>query len=208
MANENSARSEAFLPSGPCPPTLILIGGGAASGKSHISVELVRRIPSAVLLDKDCLFGEWVDALLTLHGHPFDRDCALYWDCIRPLEYKSLEQLAFAHLRLGKVVVIDAPLRPELDDPAWVHRIEIACQNIGAKLIAIWIEVLPKCARERMQDRSEARDKWKLENWDEFVRRQPYSAPRAAKLVLRNDDALHGESAVSNIVDFMFSNSF
>jgi predicted kinase len=200
MNDENPLKTETFLSDGRYQPVLILIGGGAASGKSRISVEVVRRISNSVLLDKDGLYAEWVDALLAASGHPADRDCAFYWDCIRPLEYKSLERLAFDHLRLGKVVVIDAPLRPELDDPNWIRRVGLACQEMGAKLVATWIEVSPDCARERMRHRSEPRDRWKLENWDEFVRRQPYGAPCAAKLTLRNDDILMGKSAVSSII--------
>jgi predicted kinase len=181
-------------------PTLILIGGGAASGKSRIATKLVRSIPNAVLLDKDSLFSDWVDALLAAHGQPSNRDCAVYWDVIRPLEYRSLEKLAQEHLRLGKVVVVDAPLRPELDDPGWVRRVEAECEKLGAGLIPVWIEISPECAHERMRRRSEPRDQWKLQNWDEFVRRQNYGAPRAVKLVFNNDDNKAGGSVVSTIM--------
>lgn len=184
-------------------PSLILIGGGAASGKSRIAVKVVRRISNAVLLDKDCLFGEWVDAILSAQGQPSDRDCPIYWDYVRPLEYKSLMRLAFDHLRLGKVVVIDAPLRPELDDPAWVHRTDMACKDLGANLASVWIEVSPECAQERMRKRAEPRDKWKLDNWNEFVRRQSYQAPRAAKLILRNDEDSQEKFAASSIIAFI-----
>jgi predicted kinase len=181
-------------------PALILIGGGAATGKSSISIEIVKMIPNAVLLDKDQLFGEWVDALLEARGHPSDRDCAVYWECIRPMEYASLERLALNHLRLGKLVVIDAPLRLEFSDPSWIEQIAQACRALGAKLITSWIEVAPECARERMRQRGETRDKWKLDNWDEFVRRQPYNAPRAVQLVLRNDDLSNQASAIASIL--------
>jgi predicted kinase len=200
MSEGNPLKSGIILPTKRYLPALILLGGGAASGKSRIATEIVRQISNAVLLDKDCLFSEWVDAILAAHGNRSDRDCAFYWDCVRPLEYHSLERLAFSHLQFGKVVVVDAPLRPELDDAVWVDRIGLACDSVGAKLIATWIEVSPNCARARMQYRSELRDKWKLENWDEFVRRQPYGAPRAARLVLQNDDNLKKESAVSSIM--------
>ena len=199
MVNEIPRRDSVQTSAGHYKPTLILIGGGAASGKSRISIELAQLISNAVLLDKDSLFGVWVDALLYTHGRPTDRDCTVYWDYIRPLEYKCLERLAYDHLQLGKVVVIDAPLRPELNDPAWVDRINCACQALGAKLIAVWVEVSPECAHQRMRQRSESRDKWKLENWNEFVRRQSYSAPCAANLVLQND-GVQPESAASIII--------
>lgn len=186
-------------------PSLILIGGGAASGKSQIAIEVVRRISNAVLLDKDCLFGEWVDAILSANGHPSDRDCPVYWNYIRPLEYRSLERLAFNHLSLGKVAVIDAPLRPELDDSAWLHRMDMSCKALGSRLVAIWIEVSPECARERMQQRSEPRDKWKLDNWNEFISRQSYKAPLAAQLIFQNNEDSQRNLTVSRIVTFILN---
>jgi predicted kinase len=194
-----------FMQTESCRPALILIGGGAASGKSRIAIEVVRCILNGVLLDKDCLFGEWVDAILSARGHAADRDCLIYWDYIRPLEYTSLVRLAFDHLRLGKVVVIDAPLRPELDNLAWLQQMEQSCNDLGASLAAIWIEVSPECARRRMQQRSEPRDKWKLENWNEFIRRQNYGPPRAAQLVLQNDDDVQKTFAVAKIIDFILN---
>jgi predicted kinase len=200
MSRDNPSRSPAISLACGSEPALILIGGGAATGKSCISVEIARLVPNAVLLDKDHLFGEWVDALLAARGHPADRDCAVYWDCIRPMEYASLERLALKQLELGKLVVIDAPLRLEFNDRPWIERIDQACRILGAKLITTWIEVAPECARERMRQRGETRDRWKLDNWDEFVRRQPYNAPPGVQLVLRNDDFSNRASAIASIL--------
>jgi predicted kinase len=181
-------------------PVLILIGGGPGAGKSGISVHLAQTIANSVLLDKDRLYSEWVAELLAASGNPDDRDCALYWDRIRPLEYASLERIALDQLRLGKAVVVDAPLRPELDNPDWVSRVRTACAEVGAKLIPTWIEISPDCAHSRMQERAEPRDQWKLENWDEFIRRQSYTPPRAAELILQNETAAQKESAIAAIL--------
>jgi predicted kinase len=181
-------------------PVLILIGGGAGAGKSGLSAQLVRAVSNSVLLDKDRLYSKWVDELLAASGHPADRDCSFYWERIRPLEYASLERMAFDHLRLGKAAVVDAPLRPELDNPNWVGRMHASCGEIGAKLISVWIEISPESARSRMERRAEPRDRWKLENWTEFIRRQPYTVPCAAELILPNETMEQRDSAVAEII--------
>jgi predicted kinase len=181
-------------------PTLILIGGGVGSGKSSISTQIVRLISNAVLLDKDRLYGKWVDELLSAGGHPADRDSRYYWESVRTLEYASLESLAFDHLRLGKAVIVDAPLRPELDSPDWVRRIRLSCGQIGATLVSVWVEISTECAYERMRHRAEPRDRWKLENWDEFSRSQSYHPPCAAKVILPNETPEQKESAIAEIM--------
>jgi predicted kinase len=167
---------------------LVLIAGGAGVGKTGLARELVRLAPNAVLLDKDRILGAWVDAVLVAKGVGADRDNAYYWETVRPLEYATLERIAFDHLELGKVVVIDAPLRPELMDPAWVARIRGECERRQANFLAVWVLVSPETARRRMERRAEARDHWKLANWEEFLRRQPYDPPTGATLVLENED--------------------
>ncbi|RPI11105.1 MAG: ATP-binding protein [Zetaproteobacteria bacterium] len=179
---------------GPC---LILTAGGAGTGKTRLSQALVRRVPNAILLDKDRILGAWVDLVLRAAGEPADRDGRYYWHDVRPQEYRTLEQVAYDHLELGKVVVVDAPLRPELNDPAWVDRIRGECHNRGAGFLAVWLIVSPDTARRRMTARAEPRDRWKLDNWDEFLHRQPYDPPAGAGLVLRNEDADALESVLA-----------
>ncbi len=179
------------------PSCLVLVAGGAGAGKTRLAKALVRGIPNAVLLDKDRLLGWWVDRLLTASGVGADRDNRFYWTEVRPQEYVTLETVAYDHLELGKVVVIDAPLRPELQDPEWVAHIRQACAARGAGLVAVWLMISTQTARRRMAGRAEPRDHWKLANWEEFLRRQPYDPPAGATLVLRNED----EASVAPAVD-------
>jgi predicted kinase len=168
---------------------LVLMAGGAGTGKTRLSLALVRRVPNAVLLDKDRLLGAWVDLVLRGAGVGADRDSRYYWQEVRPQEYATLEMIAFDHLRMDKLVVIDAPLRPELEDSAWTARIRQACAACGAGFLPIWVMVSPETARRRMTARAESRDHWKLANWEEFLRRQPYDPPSGAALILPNEDS-------------------
>jgi predicted kinase len=182
------------------PPALVLMGGGAATGKSRLARALVRRLPQAALLDKDRLLGPWVDRLLLAAGVEADRDSPVYWQEVRPLEYATLEAVAYDHLALGKVAVIDAPLRPEMNDPAWVARVRRECEARGARLLTVWVVVDPETARQRMRARREARDDWKLLHWEEFLRRQPYDPPAGAMLVIPHDAPEATEAAVARIL--------
>jgi len=181
-------------------PCLVLMAGGAGVGKTRLTRMLVRRVPNAVLLDKDRLLGGWVDRLLTAANVGVDRDSRYYWQEVRPQEYATLETIAFDHLELGKVVAIDAPLRPELQDPGWTTRIQGACAARGAGFLAVWVVVSPETARRRMATRAEPRDQWKLANWEEFLRRQPYDPPAGATLVLENENNDSLEPAIDNIL--------
>ena len=173
------------------------MAGGAGTGKTQMSRALVRRVPNAVLLDKDRLLGAWVDLVLRAAGEAIDRDGRYYWQDVRPQEYRTLEEVAYEHLELGKVVVIDAPLRPELSDPHWTARIRRECERRGAGFLPVWLIVSPDTARRRMTARAEPRDHWKLANWQEFLRRQPYDPPAGAALVLQNEDRDSVEPALT-----------
>jgi predicted kinase len=179
---------------------LVLMAGGAGAGKTVLAREVVRRVANAVLLDKDRLLGPWVDRVLRDAGAEVDRDGDYYWRSVRPQEYATLEAMAYDHLELGKVVVVDAPLRPELEDPAWVARVRDQCAARGASLVAAWVVVSPETARQRMYARGEARDRWKLANWEEFLKRQPYDPPAGASLVLANDDRDSTEKLIAAIL--------
>lgn len=172
----------------PMRPCLVLVAGGAGTGKTGLSQALVRRVPNAILLDKDRLLGAWVDLVLRAAGEAIDRDGRYYWQDVRPQEYRTLETVAYDHLELGKVAVIDAPLRPELSDADWVGRVRRECESRQAGFLAAWLIVSPETARRRMAARAEPRDRWKLANWEEFLRRQPYDPPTGAGLILENED--------------------
>jgi predicted kinase len=182
-------------------PCLVLMAGGAGTGKTRLSQALVRRVPNAVLLDKDRVLGAWVDLVLWASGEAVDRDGRYYWQELRPQEYLTLERIAYDHLELGKLVVIDAPLRPELGDPGWVARIRHECESRRAGFLSVWVIVSPDTARRRMAARAEFRDHWKLANWEEFLRRQPYDPPSGATLVLSNEDSDSIEPPLANVLE-------
>ncbi len=154
-----------------------------------------------MLLDKDFVLGRWVDRLLTALGVGVDRDSPVYWRDVRPLQYEVLEGVAFDHLEMGKVVVLDAPLASELDDAVWTGRMRDACQSRRAAFFPVWVHVSPETAYRRLQVRGEVRDRWKLEHWNEFLARGPYKIPWYVKLVLDNEDGAAPNRQVDTLLD-------
>jgi AAA domain len=134
--------------------------------------------------------------LLRLNGGQIDRDSPIYLEALRPLEYNALIATALDNLALGKTVFVVAPLGPELTDLEWVHRLKHSVQGLGGRLRAIWIEIDPETAKERMVARNEARDAWKLAHWDEFIASAQFAPPRSDLLVLRS-------SAQSTLADLV-----
>lgn len=164
-------------------PTLILVAGGPGAGKTTLGRALVRRIPSAILLDKDVLASPWVDKVLEqLNNGQVDRDSRVYLDVVRPLEYEALMATAIDNLALGRTVVAVAPFGPELRDEEWMFLCRHRAAAAGARMMVIWIETGADLARERMVVRNDARDGWKLAHWNEFARGQPYAAPEAVSV--------------------------
>jgi predicted kinase len=164
---------------------LVLLGGGPGAGKTTLAEALVRRVPEAVLLDKDEIAGPWVDRMLSLAaGRCDERDSAYYWSEVRPLEYAALEALVWRHLGLGKSVVAVAPFGRELADATWRDRVRDRAGGFGARVVELWMSVEPDLARSRLARRGQARDARKLAGWEAFLAGDPYACPVAGLVQL------------------------
>ena len=68
-------------------PTLVLIGGGAGSGKTSVARALATQFEASLLLDKDVVNSVWVDSMLhRLNGGQIDRESRVYREVLRPLD--------------------------------------------------------------------------------------------------------------------------
>ena len=123
----------------------------------------------------------------------------MYWETLRPLEYSSLLAAAYDNLAIGKTAIVVAPLAPELRDRVWIQRVAAtvavtaatSSATGAARLLVIWIATAADDAHQRMTERADSRDRWKLLHWNEFIERDPYAEPAPVDgidwLVLHND---------------------
>ncbi|WP_162457701.1 P-loop nucleotide/nucleoside kinase family protein [Actinotalea caeni] len=146
--------------------------GLAGSGKSALSRELARALGAAVL-DKDAMVTPLTELVLSAHGEdPQQRESStFYLERVFPAEYRGLMAVAADSLRVGTPVVIDAPFFAYLADPDYLSR---AQQEAGwpttVHTVVLWLSAPPEVLRSRMRERSLARDRWKLDNWDAYWR--------------------------------------
>lgn len=141
---------------------LILVMGGAGTGKSTIARRLAAEL-QACILDSD----ELTEALF-----PADRDSAAYL-AMRPRLYRALYRLAASNLALGRHVVIDAPHAGQIADPAWPAEVEALVRDAGARLRGVMCFCDVETRRRRMAARGEARDQPKIAQWDAFIASEP-----------------------------------
>ena len=151
-------------------PVLRVVIGTAGSGKSTVAQRLAHE-HGAAYLDKDTLGARFVGAALSAAGHaPGDRESnSFYLEHLLPLEYDSLLDVAGANLRLGNSVVVDAPFTPYLADPRYiVDTAERLNWPSGVPIEVVCVRVAPAVLQERLRSRALDRDRWKLDNWDEY----------------------------------------
>lgn len=144
-------------------PTIILVAGYSASGKTRVGRELARRLGKCCYLDKDTLFEPLVDRLVVALGQPSgDRDSDIYRSQVRLLEYQCLMSAGFEAASFGVPVLLSAPFLHQLADHDWMRWLEREVESRGMKLHVVWVSCLREILRERMIDRGSPRDRAKL----------------------------------------------
>jgi predicted kinase len=148
------------------PLSLILVLGSAGSGKTTFAQHLVPEL-GCVYLNSDTISEA---------AFPNDRDSPEYLKA-RPIIYRTLYDVAFANLKLGNSVLIDAPHVGHIGDSEWRAWVMREPEQLGARLRVIHCVADQDKRRSRLASRGEARDAVRLANWAEYIRSDPFRSP-------------------------------
>jgi len=143
-------------------PTLILVMGVPASGKTTLSKEILKRI-GAVYLDNNFL----ADAFF-----PSTRTDPKYRE-LRPALYRALYRITEENLLIGNSVLLDVPHVTQMQDLRWRESLSDLVRRTSASLVIVRCLCSESTLRQRIKDRGEKRDQWKLDHWGEFMAQEP-----------------------------------
>ncbi len=155
---------------------LILVTSPPACGKTFVSKEISKALDHVVYLDKDTLIG-LSKQIFVVANEEYNRSSDFFEEHIRDYEYDVIVDLALEALDYDNTVLINAPFTRELRDKDYMRKLKAKLAAKGAKLVVIWVETDPEVVHQRMIDRNSDRDTWKLENWDEYIKRCNFNRP-------------------------------
>ena len=183
---------------------LVLVGGVPGSGKTYIASMVGEGVREAVFLDKDTVARPFTEKVLSLAGASIhDRESLTYLHEARPLEYRTLMDVALQNLGIGKKVICTAPFLREFRDPDWNRDVELFAMSAGAQVVRIWIHAGPELARERIIQRGAGRDEWKLSHWDDYLRSTPHEPPVLDNLIVIDNDGVPEEDLKAAVAELV-----
>ena len=165
---------------------LVFICGHAGTGKTTLARRLIGPLMTAscsafCLLDKDTLYGGYSAAAMgLLTNDPNDRDSPLFLQHLRDPEYRGLIDTARDNLALGIGALVVAPLSREMRERKLFDRKWLGVGD-DVKIRVVWVTTSEETARQRILERSDPNDAYKLAHWDEY--RQRRFAPSAESSV-------------------------
>jgi predicted kinase len=179
-------------------PTLILLAGVAAVGKSTFIKEAAKNIADALIVDKDTIgdsftaerpeeilrkrdSGKRLGVLLhDFSGRSFARESHFYEAHVRDHQYYCMLGLARDNLLIGKHPILDGNYSLLIPLGYIEKVVDLFFEGVEHARKLVWCHAPEEVIRERMQGRENPRDQPKLANttnWLAFLRSQPIIPP-------------------------------
>ena len=174
---------------------LILVAAPPACGKTYAAKLIAGELGHCVYLDKDDL-SPLVTRASELGGHELNMDGAFYKQNLRAVEYATVLNIAIAALPFEDTVILNAPLSKEVRDVGFMRDLKARVAENGAELMVVWVVTPLDVCYERMVKRNAERDRFKLADWDSYVKNIDYSPPTL----------LEDENAIDKLIVFNSEN--
>ena len=159
---------------------LILVTSPPACGKTFVTKKLAKAMPNCVYLDKDSLIV-LSKQIFVVANQEYNRSSDFFEENIRNYEYDAIMEVAREALEYNDTVFINSPFTREVRTPGYMENLRQDLLKIGAELVVVWVQCDVEVCRQRMIARNSDRDTWKLENWDEYIKKINFTVPDGIK---------------------------
>jgi len=190
----------------PSAPRLILFAGHAGTGKTTLAKKALPLIIEKTgadffFLDKDTVYGAYSAHIMELTtNNPHDRDSPFYLKNLRDWEYAGLIAIAKENLQLGVNVILVGPFSTEIQSGKIFKPDQLGIPSESSIKIA-WIELAENEAKHRLEKRADPRDEWKLQHWDDYVKRRVEPPDHLA--IQRFDNQSFSEVQFEKLIDHL-----
>jgi predicted kinase len=192
----------------PSAPRLILFAGHAGTGKTTLAKKALPLIVEKTgenffFLDKDTVYGAYSAHVMELTtSNPNDRDSPFYLQNLRNWEYAGLIAIAKENLQLGVNVILVGPFSSEIQSGRMFKPEELGVPSVSSIRIA-WIDLDENAAKSRMEQRADPRDTYKLQHWDEYIKRRVVPPEHTA--IHRFDNLHFNEAQFEKLIDHLIN---
>ena len=190
----------------PSAPRLILFAGHAGTGKSTLAKKALPLIIEKTgedffFLDKDTVYGAFSSHIMELTtNNPNDRDSPYYLKNLRDWEYSGLIAIAKENLQLGVNVILVGPFSSEIQSGKMFNPEALGIPKESSIKIA-WIDLDKNEAKLRMEKRGDSRDEWKLQHWDQYIKRRV--EPPTHESIQRFDNLEFDQTRFEGLIDHL-----
>jgi len=145
--------------------TVFIVCGAPGAGKTTYARQLsVER--HAVILDIDVVTERLVRIALTESGRSCDdRDSEYFKRTFRDPIYETLFDIARDNIAVQDVIVV-GPFTREIKDPGWPSKLS---ENLCCPVEVHYLYCSPGIRKQRLAERGDARDRAKLEDWENYI---------------------------------------
>ena len=175
-------------------PCALFLVGTAGTGKSTLARQWVRHCLAKgkpwALIDRDQVTALHTPRMMRLlGGDAGDRDSPLYKKELRDIDYGAALLVAAEQLSLGLSVVLPGPWTKELNGGA-LFVPEALDLPPETKIVAVQLTLPPEERRRLIEKRGNSADRWKLNNWEEYLAANPDREPHPQVPVLNAQEPM------------------
>ncbi len=142
--------------------TLLLVMGSPCTGKTTLAKGILQSL-QFVYLDNNFVADAFFQNTRTRPDYL----------AARPRLYNVLYRIAEENLKVANSVLLDVPHVRQVQTESWRKFIVDLATEYQAALSIVACRCSEETLRMRMTSRGEKRDRWKLDNWSQFLSQEP-----------------------------------